>query len=128
MEDMHSNKLRRMHKRWMDSYTVQVIAITLTHTAISCISTLQVQKLPKLMEAIDKGHIVRGVQYMHCVMHKCIMVKLGGKRKTHKVCKKHKFSEKRKKNCEKWEKNNVRERGGKCSEIVKMGGKFKICG
>jgi len=31
----------------------------------------------------------RGVQaYVHCVMHKCIMVKLGGKRNTHKVCKK----------------------------------------
>ena len=31
----------------------------------------------------------RGVQYVHCVMRKCIMVKLGGKRKTHQVCKKH---------------------------------------
>ena len=28
----------------------------------------------------------RGVQYLHCVMHKCIMVKLGGKQKTHEVC------------------------------------------
>ena len=28
-----------------------------------------------------------GVQYVHCVMHKCIMVKLGGKRKTRKACK-----------------------------------------
>jgi len=27
-----------------------------------------------------------GVQYVHCVMHKCIMVKLGGKREN-KVCK-----------------------------------------
>src|SRR6218665_3868275 len=26
----------------------------------------------------------RGVQYVHCVMHKCIMVKVGGKRNTHK--------------------------------------------
>src|SRR6218665_3714573 len=33
----------------------------------------------------------RGVQYSHCVMHrsKCIMVKLRGKQKTRKVCKKH---------------------------------------
>ena len=31
--------------------------------------------------------INRGVQYEHCVMHKCIMVKVGGKRKTRKVCK-----------------------------------------
>ena len=30
----------------------------------------------------------RGVQYVHWVMHKCIMVKVGGKRNTHKVCKK----------------------------------------
>jgi len=30
----------------------------------------------------------RGVQYVRCVMHKCIMVKLKGKRKTHKVCEK----------------------------------------
>src|SRR6218665_4033062 len=29
----------------------------------------------------------RGVQYVHWVMHKCIMVKVGGKN-THKVCKK----------------------------------------
>jgi len=35
----------------------------------------------------------RGVQYVHCVMHKCIMVKRGGKRKTHKVCKTRKFYE-----------------------------------
>src|SRR6218665_4031659 len=28
----------------------------------------------------------RGVQYVHCVMHKCIMVKVGGKN-TRKVCK-----------------------------------------
>ena len=30
----------------------------------------------------------RGVQYVHWVMHKCIMVKVGGKRNTRKVCKK----------------------------------------
>src|SRR6218665_2999108 len=30
----------------------------------------------------------RGVQYVHWVMHKCIMVKVGGKRNTHEVCKK----------------------------------------
>ena len=30
----------------------------------------------------------RGVQYVQGVMHKCIMVKVGGKRNTHKVCKK----------------------------------------
>src|SRR6218665_1761044 len=30
----------------------------------------------------------RRVQYVHWVMHKCIMVKVGGKRNTRKVCKK----------------------------------------
>ena len=30
----------------------------------------------------------KGVQYVHWVMHKCIMVKVGGKGNTHKVCKK----------------------------------------
>src|SRR6218665_47675 len=35
----------------------------------------------------------RGVQYVHWVMNKCITVKVGGKRNTHKVCKKQvKFS------------------------------------
>ena len=32
--------------------------------------------------------LLRGVQYVHWVMHKCIMVRVGGKRNTHKVCKK----------------------------------------
>jgi len=31
----------------------------------------------------------QGLQYVHCVMHKCIMARYGGKRKTHKACKKH---------------------------------------
>ena len=31
----------------------------------------------------------RGVQYMHCVMHKCIMVKVGGTRKSQKACTTH---------------------------------------
>jgi len=32
--------------------------------------------------------IGRGVQYVHWVMHKCIMVNVGGKRNTQKVCEK----------------------------------------
>jgi len=32
--------------------------------------------------------ISTGVQYVHWVMHKCIVVKVGGKQNTHKVCKK----------------------------------------
>jgi len=30
----------------------------------------------------------RGVQYVRCVIRKCVMVKAEGKRKTHKICKK----------------------------------------
>src|SRR6218665_3986898 len=33
-------------------------------------------------------HACRGDQYLHWVMHKWIMVKVGGKRNTRKVCKK----------------------------------------
>src|SRR6218665_3653551 len=33
-------------------------------------------------------HAGRGVQYVHWVMHICIMVKVGGKRNSRKVCKK----------------------------------------
>src|SRR6218665_1289029 len=33
-------------------------------------------------------NIIRGVQYVHWVMHKCIMAKVGGKRNTRKLCKK----------------------------------------
>ena len=30
----------------------------------------------------------RAVQYVHWVMNKCIMVKVGGEQNTHKICKK----------------------------------------
>ena|SRR6218665_224677 len=33
--------------------------------------------------------VLRGVQYVHCVMHKCIMVKVGGEQKSQKACTKH---------------------------------------
>src|SRR6218665_2241260 len=49
----------------------------------------------------------RGVQYVHWVMHKCIVVKVGGrKRNTHKVCKKQ---------------VNLSKTGGK---FVKVGGRI----
>src|SRR6218665_2078743 len=38
---------------------------------------------------IEMAIIIRGVQYVHWMMHKCIMVKVGGKRNTCKVCKKN---------------------------------------
>src|SRR6218665_586391 len=36
----------------------------------------------------QKSLAYRGVQYVHWVIHKCIMVKVGGKRNTQKACKK----------------------------------------
>src|SRR6218665_3797704 len=38
-----------------------------------------------LKPAMKNSH--RGIQYVHCVMHKCIMVKVGEKGKAQKVCK-----------------------------------------
>src|SRR6218665_1086735 len=35
----------------------------------------------------------QGVQYVHCVMHKCIMVKVGGNEKHRKCVKTRKFHE-----------------------------------
>jgi len=38
-------------------------------------------------------NVARGVQYVHCVMHKCIMVKLGWETKSTKYVKTRKFNE-----------------------------------
>src|SRR6218665_1242140 len=43
---------------------------------------------PSRGNLLPQSLMVRGVQYVHCVMQKCIMVKVWGKRKTYKVCKK----------------------------------------
>src|SRR6218665_581199 len=61
------------------------------------------------------SQIGRGVQYVHCVMHKCIMVKVGGKRNTCKACKKHVNFQKQRKFVKVGGKNNFRETGGKCT-------------
>src|SRR6218665_2654424 len=50
------------------------------------IQFLVLKTILQLFRGIES--ITRGVQYVHCVMHKCIMVKLRGKRKTRKVGKK----------------------------------------
>jgi len=57
---------------------------------------------------------------MHCVMHKCIMVKLGGNEK-HKVCKKHKNFTKSGGKFAKVGEYNFHERGGKFTEIATIG-------
>src|SRR6218665_3573857 len=73
--------------------------------------------------------VCRGVQYMHWVMHKCIMVKVGGKRNTRKVCKKQvKLSKTGGQFFKVGGNNNFRETGGKCTKTGKIGGKFEICG
>src|SRR6218665_2763810 len=68
----------------------------------------------------------RGVQYVHWVMHKCIMVKVGGKI-THKVCKKLVNVSKTGGNFEKQGEiiTCVRIRG-KCTKRGKIGGNSKF--
>ena len=69
----------------------------------------------------------RGVQCVHWVMHKCIMVKVGGKRNTHKVCKKQlNFSKTGEKLFKLGGNNNFRGTGGKCTETGKIGGNSKF--
>src|SRR6218665_618711 len=71
----------------------------------------------------------RGVQYLHWVMHKCIMVKVGGNEihvkyvKSRLICVKQ-----RGKFVKVGGNNNFRETGGKCTETAKIGRKLKICG
>src|SRR6218665_1446573 len=63
----------------------------------------------------------RGVQYVHWVMHKCIMVKVGGGN-THKVCKKLvNFPKTGVEICESRGGNNFRQSGGKCTKTGKIG-------
>jgi len=53
-------------------------------------------------------------------MHECIMVKVGGKRNTHKVCKKaSEFLENRGEFEKVWRNNNFRESGGEMGKIGK---------
>src|SRR6218665_1226300 len=71
----------------------------------------------------------RGVQYVHWVMYKCIMVKVGGKRNTHKVCKKEvNFSKTGGEICQSRGKFFSLRDGGKCSETGKIGGIIEMFG
>src|SRR6218665_2410576 len=65
---------------------------------------------------IQAGPPFRGVQYVHCVMHKCIMVKVERKRKTRKVCKIKHFN-----STKSWGIKKFSETEGKCSVFVKTG-------
>jgi len=65
--------------------------------------------------------IIRGVQYMHCVMYKCIMAKVGGKRKNRKQVKARKFYEIRGKFAKVGGNENLSEIGRKWSERAKIG-------
>src|SRR6218665_3380687 len=42
----------------------------------------------KILDSRDREKDI-GVQYVHCVMHKCIMVKAGGNENHRKLCTKH---------------------------------------
>ena len=67
------------------------------------------------------------MHYVHCVMHKDITVKLWGKRKTHKACKKHVNSAKSGGEILKSRgNNNFRKIEFKCTETAKIGGKSKF--
>jgi len=84
------------------------------------------------MECIISGEVLYKTigdagEYVHCVMHKCIMVKLCGKRKTHKVCKKHVNFTKSEGKCVKLGGNNkFREIGWEYTEIAKIRRKFVV--
>src|SRR6218665_793797 len=70
---------------------------------------------------------IRGGLYVHCVMHKCIMIKVRGKRNTHKVCKKtRKFYENIGKFCKVEGNNNFREIGGMYRKRENRGGNSKV--
>src|SRR6218665_3327313 len=69
----------------------------------------------------------RGVQYMHWVMHKCIMVKVGGKRNTQKVCKKQvNFDKTEGKFRKVGGNNNFRETGGRENVLKQGNSKFVV--
>src|SRR6218665_3067814 len=69
---------------------------------------------------------LRGVQYVHWVVHKCIMVKVGEKRNTIKVCKKQVNLSKTEGNLSKYGgNNNFRETGGQCTDIGKIRGEIR---
>ena len=69
----------------------------------------------------------RGVQYVHCVMHKCILVKLGGNENDRKYVKKRKFYEIIGEICKSREgKEKFPKTGGKCTETAYKGGNAKF--
>ena len=78
---------------------------------------------------ILSAHFNRGVQYVHWVMHTFIMVKVGGKRNTHKACKKQvNFSKTAGEFFKVGGNNNFRETKGNVLKTGKIGEKFEMCG
>ena len=64
--------------------------------------------------------VVRGVQYVHCVIHKCIMVKVGGNEIHVKYVKTGQFYEIRGKFCKsRGKKKKIPEIGGKSIGVGK---------
>ena len=60
--------------------------------AVTCMIIIIYHAQPKIIQnikEIERNSKSRSDQYVHCVMHKCIMVKVGGKLETQKVFKKH---------------------------------------
>src|SRR6218665_1045873 len=67
-------------------------------------------------------HRTWGIQYVHCVMHKCIMVKVGETKNTKTMQKHVNLPKIAGKSLKVGGKNNFVEIGGKCIEVVKIGG------
>ena len=75
--------------------------------------------------SIEQPETFRGVQYVHCMMHTCIMVKVWGSEKHVKQAKLGKLNEIREENLEKQRKINF-QKGGECTLFAKIGGKCKF--
>ena len=72
---------------------------------------------------------IRGVQYVHCVMHKCIMVKVGGNEIYVRYVITYKFLRNQESTfCKSREKEKFPEIWGKEIVTEKKGGKFEIYG
>ena len=73
-------------KKWNFPPGLGIFSLGFTATKIS--NQIDAAVFVKRTEIVSTTVDTRGVQYVHWVMHKCIMVKVVGKRNTHKVCKK----------------------------------------
>src|SRR6218665_3392442 len=105
-----------LHTRLIDSIIYRPVKRSLNQTWAYYVNLLNLLLQMRLAKK-KLSERYRGVQYVHWVMHKCITAKIGGgKRNTHKVCKKQVNFSKTGGNLVKvGGNNNFRETGGKCT-------------